>query len=83
VLAPARGALDKRRRVGTDASALSTLAGARGGTVGTTLPRHKQKSERLVAKKPNPAGEQAPYLEEEKVSGTALGVPFNNWEIPT
>jgi hypothetical protein len=30
VLAPVRGALDERRRVGLDASALSTLAGARG-----------------------------------------------------
>jgi hypothetical protein len=30
VLAPARGALDERRLVGMDASALSTLAGARG-----------------------------------------------------
>jgi hypothetical protein len=30
VLAPARGALDERRLVGPDASALSTLAGARG-----------------------------------------------------
>jgi hypothetical protein len=41
-LAPARGTLDERRRVGTDAFALSTLAGARGGTVGTTLQRRKQ-----------------------------------------
>jgi hypothetical protein len=33
-----RGALDERRLVGTDASALSTLADARGGgTVGATL----------------------------------------------
>jgi hypothetical protein len=31
-LAPTRGALDERGRVGMDASALSTLAGARGGT---------------------------------------------------
>jgi hypothetical protein len=37
VLAPARDALDERRLVGTDASALSTLAGTRGGTVSTTL----------------------------------------------
>jgi hypothetical protein len=42
LLAPARGALDERHRVGTDASAFSTLAGARGGTVGTTLRRCKQ-----------------------------------------
>jgi hypothetical protein len=32
-----RGALDERRLVGTDASALSAFAGARGGTVGATL----------------------------------------------
>jgi hypothetical protein len=32
-----RDALDERRLVGTDASDLNTLAGARGGTVGATL----------------------------------------------
>jgi hypothetical protein len=37
VLAAARDALDERRLVGTAASDLSTLAGARGGTVGATL----------------------------------------------
>jgi hypothetical protein len=37
VFAAARDALDKRRLVGTAASNLSTLAGARGGTVGATL----------------------------------------------
>jgi hypothetical protein len=31
------GALDERRLVGTDASALSAFVGARGGTVGATL----------------------------------------------
>jgi hypothetical protein len=31
------GALDERRLVGTDASALSAFAGARGGTVDATL----------------------------------------------
>jgi hypothetical protein len=36
-LAPTRGALDELRRLGMDASALSTLAGARGGTVGAAL----------------------------------------------
>jgi hypothetical protein len=41
-LAPTRGALDERGRVGMDASALSTLAGARGGTVGTALWTRKQ-----------------------------------------
>jgi hypothetical protein len=37
VLAAAHDALDERRLVGTAASVLSTLAGARGGTVGATL----------------------------------------------
>jgi hypothetical protein len=37
VLAAARDALDEHRLVGTAASVLSTLAGARGGTVGATL----------------------------------------------
>jgi hypothetical protein len=37
VLAAALDALDERRLVGTAASALSTLEGARGGTVGATL----------------------------------------------
>jgi hypothetical protein len=37
VLAAARGALNERRLVGTAASVLSTLAGARGGMVGATL----------------------------------------------
>jgi hypothetical protein len=37
VLPAARGALDERRLVGTAASDLNTLAGARGGTVGATL----------------------------------------------
>jgi hypothetical protein len=36
-LPTARGALDERRLVGTDASDLSSLAGARTGTVGVTL----------------------------------------------
>jgi hypothetical protein len=37
VLTATRNALDERRLVGTAASDLSTLAGARGGTVGATL----------------------------------------------
>jgi hypothetical protein len=41
-LAPTHGALDERRLVGTDASALNTLVGARGGTVGTTLRKCEQ-----------------------------------------
>jgi secreted protein with Ig-like and vWFA domain len=37
VLPVTRGALDERRLVGMDVSALSAFAGARGGTVGATL----------------------------------------------
>jgi hypothetical protein len=37
VLAAVLNALDERCLVGTTASVLSTLAGARGGTVGATL----------------------------------------------
>jgi hypothetical protein len=37
------GALDERRLVGTDASALSAFAGARGGTVGATLRTRNRK----------------------------------------
>jgi hypothetical protein len=38
-----RDALDERRLVGMDASALSAFAGARGGTVGATLRTRNQK----------------------------------------
>jgi hypothetical protein len=38
-LAAAHDALNERRLVGTTTSTLSTLAGARGGTVGATLQR--------------------------------------------
>jgi hypothetical protein len=41
VLPVTRGALDEHRLVGTDASDLSALASARGGTVGATLRRQK------------------------------------------
>jgi hypothetical protein len=44
VLAAARDALDECRLVGTTVSVLSTLAGARGGTVGATLRARKQES---------------------------------------
>jgi hypothetical protein len=44
VLADARDALDERRLMGTTASVLSTLAGARGGTVGATLRAQKQET---------------------------------------
>jgi hypothetical protein len=37
------GTLDERRLMGTDASNLSTLVGARGGTVGATLQTRKRK----------------------------------------
>jgi hypothetical protein len=41
----ARGALDERRFVGTATSDLSTLAGARWGTVGVTLRTQRQKNQ--------------------------------------
>jgi hypothetical protein len=44
-LPSARGALDDRRLVGTDASDLSALAGARAGTTGVTLRTRKRKNE--------------------------------------
>jgi hypothetical protein len=43
VLPVTLGVLDERCLVGTDASDLSALAGARGGTVGPTLQTQKQK----------------------------------------
>jgi hypothetical protein len=43
VLPVTLGALDEHRLVGTDASDLSTLAGARGGTVSATLRAQKRK----------------------------------------
>jgi hypothetical protein len=44
VLPAARDALDERRLVGTATSDLSTLAGARGGTVGATLRTRRRES---------------------------------------
>jgi hypothetical protein len=44
-LSAARGALDERHLVGTDASDLSALAGARAGTVGATLQTQKHRAE--------------------------------------
>jgi hypothetical protein len=44
VLAAARDALDERRLAGMTASVLSTLAGARGGTVGATLRARKRET---------------------------------------
>jgi hypothetical protein len=50
-----------------DASVLSTLAGARGGTVGTTLRRHKQRIRTPDHQQIKPSEKRrAPYLEEEK-----------------
>jgi hypothetical protein len=44
VLAAVRDALDERRLVGTTVSVLSTLAGARGGTVGANLRAQRQEA---------------------------------------
>jgi DNA-directed RNA polymerase specialized sigma24 family protein len=44
-LSVARGAFDERRLVGTDASDLAALAGARVGTVGATLQTRRQEIE--------------------------------------
>jgi hypothetical protein len=44
-LLAARGTLDERRLVDTDASDLSALAGARAGTVGATLRLKDKKTE--------------------------------------
>jgi hypothetical protein len=44
VLVAARDALDERRLVGTAVSVLSTLAGARGGTMGATLRARRQQT---------------------------------------
>jgi hypothetical protein len=44
VLMAGRGALDERRLVGMTVSVLSTLAGARGGTVGATLRARRQET---------------------------------------
>jgi hypothetical protein len=44
MLAAAREALDERHLVGTTVSVLSTLAGARGGTVGATLRTRRQET---------------------------------------
>jgi hypothetical protein len=44
MLAATREALDERRLVRTVVSVLSTLAGARGGTVGATLRTRRQET---------------------------------------
>jgi hypothetical protein len=48
VLAAARDALNERRLVGTVVSVLSTMAGARGGTVGATMRTRRRGSEALT-----------------------------------
>jgi hypothetical protein len=58
-LSVTRGALDERRLMGTDASDLSALAGARAGTVDATLRTRRQKIE-LQPLKTRTSGE--PYF---------------------
>jgi hypothetical protein len=64
-LSVARGALDERRLVGTDASDLSALAGARAGTVGTTLRTRRQEIE-LQPLETITSGGATSYLKVEK-----------------
>jgi hypothetical protein len=64
-LPAARGALDERRLVGTDASDLSALAGASAGTVGATLRTQKQKTE-LQTLETKTSGGAISYLKVEK-----------------
>jgi hypothetical protein len=73
-LAPVHSALDERRRVGMDASALSTLAGARGGTVGTVLRKCKQIVKFPPIRHATPR-KTIPYLEEEKARFLFLEIP--------
>jgi hypothetical protein len=63
-LSAARCALDERRLVGTDASDLSALAGARAGTVSATLRTHTKLSS--SPSKSGAPGENAAYLKLEK-----------------
>jgi hypothetical protein len=61
----ARGALDERRLVGTAASDLNTLAGARGGTVGATL-RTRRRENQNPPLEDIAAGGAVAYLKLEK-----------------
>jgi hypothetical protein len=70
----ARISLDERRLVGMDASALSTLAGARGGTVSVTLQTRKQSVTSPPVEHATPRKE-TPYLKEEKARFLFLEVP--------
>jgi hypothetical protein len=65
VLPVTLGALDERLLVGTDASDLSALAGARGGTVGATL-RTQNGRIRLLPIKNVASGGAVTYLKVEK-----------------
>jgi hypothetical protein len=60
-----RSALEERRLVGTDASGLSALAGARAGTVDATLRTQRQKTELQLLKTRTSGGGTA-YLKVEK-----------------
>jgi hypothetical protein len=60
------GALDECRLISTDVSDLSTLAGARAGTVGVTLRTKKYKTEHHSHSKSGAHGQSATYLKLEK-----------------
>jgi hypothetical protein len=64
-LSAALDALDERRLVGTDVPDLSTLAGARSGTIGTALSTWRQEFG-LQPFKTRTFGEAAAYLKVEK-----------------
>jgi hypothetical protein len=72
VLPAARGALDELRLVGTAASDLNTLAGARGGTVGATL-RTQRREIRHPPLKDMASGGAIAYLRVEKPRFLFLG----------
>jgi hypothetical protein len=82
-LPAARGALDERRLVGTDASDLSTLAGASAGTVGATatLRTRKQRTERQPLET-RAFGGATPYLKVEKPHFLFLEGSTNAAEAP-
>jgi hypothetical protein len=64
-LSTARSALDERRLMGTDASNLSALAGARAGTVSATLRTRRQETELQPFETGTPGGATT-YLKVEK-----------------
>jgi hypothetical protein len=63
-LSAAHDALDERRLVGTDVPDLSTLAGARSGTIGAALSTRRQEFE-LQAFETRSSGEATAYLKVE------------------